>query len=160
MCVSRGHGPFSRGVAVTACCGDARGLPSLSQVSQAVCLNGMCVCVCGFVFVLFLHLSAWFCYTGMCACVCKIETCPRPVRACLTSVLWLAIAGNPSTSQTKKTIKQRFLKLLPCCKPTAAPSISESKCSFTLYTSLLPPVCPAPFKSAQRSMHIAAESAS
>ncbi|CAM9344741.1 unnamed protein product, partial [Lampetra planeri] len=34
--------------------------------------------------------------------------------------------GNPSTSQSKKTIKQRFLKLLPCCKPTAAPSISQS----------------------------------
>ncbi|XP_075874702.1 A-type potassium channel modulatory protein KCNIP2 isoform X1 [Nelusetta ayraudi] len=36
------------------------------------------------------------------------------------------LTGNPSTSQTKKTIKQRFLKLLPCCKPTAAPSISEN----------------------------------
>lgn len=55
---------------------------------------------------------------------------------CLTFVLWLAIAGNPSTSQSKKTIKQRFLKLLPCCKPSAAPSISQSKCSFTLYTHL------------------------
>nr|XP_020457431.1 Kv channel-interacting protein 2 isoform X2 [Monopterus albus] len=35
-------------------------------------------------------------------------------------------AGNPSNSQTKKTIKQRFLKLLPCCKPSAAPSISQN----------------------------------
>ncbi|XP_037638370.1 Kv channel-interacting protein 2 isoform X4 [Sebastes umbrosus] len=37
------------------------------------------------------------------------------------------LTGNPSTSQSKKTIKQRFLKLLPCCTPeAAAPSISEN----------------------------------
>ncbi|XP_035847998.1 Kv channel-interacting protein 2 isoform X1 [Sander lucioperca] len=41
---------------------------------------------------------------------------------------WSPIAkpGNPATSQNKKTIKQRFLKLLPCCKPTVAPSISQN----------------------------------
>ncbi|XP_067376834.1 A-type potassium channel modulatory protein KCNIP2 isoform X13 [Channa argus] len=38
----------------------------------------------------------------------------------------LSVAGNPSTSQSKKTIKQRFLKLLPCCKPSAAPSIAQN----------------------------------
>lgn len=90
-----------------------------------------------------------FGFTGMCACVCvcvrvknRITSADLRVCACLTFVLWLVIAGNPSTSQSKKTIKQRFLKLLPCCKPSAAPSISQSKCSFTLYTSLLPSVSP------------------
>ncbi|OBS69502.1 hypothetical protein A6R68_01939 [Neotoma lepida] len=29
---------------------------------------------------------------------------------------------------TKKALKQRFLKLLPCCGPQALPSVSESKC--------------------------------
>lgn len=99
-----------------------------------------------------LHLSvAWsvfFGFTGMCACVktkLHLQTCVCVcVCASLTFVLWLVIAGNPSTCQSKKTIKQRFLKLLPCCKPSAAPSISQSKCSFTLYTSLLPSMCPAP----------------
>ncbi|CAG09359.1 unnamed protein product, partial [Tetraodon nigroviridis] len=33
----------------------------------------------------------------------------------------LTTAGNPSTSQSKKTIKQRFLKLLPCCNPRLPP---------------------------------------
>ena len=117
-----------------------RGLPSLSQVSwqtKTACLLS--------------HLSvAWSCLVSqacvhVCVCVCvyvwknriKSRVC---VCSCLTFVLWLVIAGNPSTSQSKKTIKQRFLKLLPCCKPSAAPSISQSKCSFTLYTSLLPSV--------------------
>ncbi|XP_015233176.1 Kv channel-interacting protein 2 isoform X1 [Cyprinodon tularosa] len=36
------------------------------------------------------------------------------------------LTGNPSTSQSKKTIKQRFLKLLPCCNPSTAPSISQN----------------------------------
>uniref|UniRef100_A0A8C4RM08 Potassium voltage-gated channel interacting protein 2 n=1 Tax=Erpetoichthys calabaricus TaxID=27687 RepID=A0A8C4RM08_ERPCA len=37
-------------------------------------------------------------------------------------------SGNPP-SHNKKTIKQRFLKLLPCCQPSTAPTISECKCS-------------------------------
>ncbi|XP_020776941.1 Kv channel-interacting protein 2-like isoform X1 [Boleophthalmus pectinirostris] len=45
------------------------------------------------------------------------------------------LTGNPSNSQSKKTIKQRFLKLLPCCKPTVAPSISQSKSHYTLHMS-------------------------
>lgn len=69
-------------------------------------------------------------------CACKSQTC---VYVYLTLVLWLVISGNPSTSQSKKTIKQRFLKLLPCCKPSTTPSISQSKCSFTLY--MLSPTC-------------------
>lgn len=97
------------------------------------------------------HLSvAWSCLVSQACvhvCVCvrvknRITSADLRVCACLTFVLWLVIAGNPSTSQSKKTIKQRFLKLLPCCKPSAAPSISQSKCSFTLYTSLLPSVSP------------------
>ncbi|XP_035519560.1 Kv channel-interacting protein 2-like isoform X1 [Morone saxatilis] len=52
------------------------------------------------------------------------------------------LTGEPP-SQSKKTIKQRFLKLLPCCKPSAAPSISQSKCYLTLSTSLPPSMCPA-----------------
>uniref|UniRef100_A0A8V0Z9Q8 Potassium voltage-gated channel interacting protein 2 n=1 Tax=Gallus gallus TaxID=9031 RepID=A0A8V0Z9Q8_CHICK len=33
--------------------------------------------------------------------------------------------GNPP-GQTKKALKQRFLKLLPCCRPKSIPSLSES----------------------------------
>lgn len=101
----------------------------------------VCCCICllhGVLFCLVLQACV-----HVCVCVkteLSLQTC---VYVCLTFVLWLVIAGNPSTSQSKKTIKQRFLKLLPCCKPSAAPSISQSKCSFTLYTSLLPSVCPA-----------------
>lgn len=99
------------------------------SVSCCICpLHGVCVCTC-------------FGFTGTSACVC--ENRDLCLCVCLTFVLWLVIAGNPSTSQSKKTIKQRFLKLLPCCKPSAAPSISQSKCSFTLYTSLLFSTCPA-----------------
>ncbi|XP_072771739.1 A-type potassium channel modulatory protein KCNIP2-like isoform X6 [Nerophis lumbriciformis] len=47
------------------------------------------------------------------------------------------LTGNPSTIQSKKTIKQRFLKLLPCCTPSPAPSLSQSKSSFISRTSLL-----------------------
>lgn len=75
----------------------------------------------------------------------------------LTFMLWLVIAGNPSTSQSKKTIKQRFLKLLPCCKPSAAPSISQSKCTFTLYTSLRSSMCPASCVDAVVHSHTSAE---
>ncbi|XP_036382554.1 Kv channel-interacting protein 2 [Megalops cyprinoides] len=35
------------------------------------------------------------------------------------------LTGNPPSSQSKKTIKQRFLKLLPCCGPSAVPSVSQ-----------------------------------
>ncbi|KAL0616397.1 Kv channel-interacting protein 2 [Plecturocebus cupreus] len=35
--------------------------------------------------------------------------------------------GHPP-GPTKKALKQRFLKLLPCCGPQALPSVSESKC--------------------------------
>ncbi|XP_056147525.1 Kv channel-interacting protein 2 isoform X2 [Lampris incognitus] len=37
------------------------------------------------------------------------------------------LTGESTPSiKNKKTIKQRFLKLLPCCKPSATPSISQS----------------------------------
>ncbi|KAM9232234.1 A-type potassium channel modulatory protein KCNIP2 isoform 1-T1 [Leptosomus discolor] len=39
------------------------------------------------------------------------------------------LTGNPP-GQTKKALKQRFLKLLPCCRPKSIPSLSESKCFF------------------------------
>lgn len=39
------------------------------------------------------------------------------------------LPGNPPV-QTKKALKQRFLKLLPCCRPKSIPSLSESKCFF------------------------------
>ncbi|KAM7016546.1 A-type potassium channel modulatory protein KCNIP2 isoform 1-T1 [Passerculus sandwichensis] len=39
------------------------------------------------------------------------------------------LTGNPPV-QTKKALKQRFLKLLPCCRPKSIPSLSESKCFF------------------------------
>nr|XP_023676338.1 Kv channel-interacting protein 2 isoform X1 [Paramormyrops kingsleyae] len=35
------------------------------------------------------------------------------------------LTGNPSSSQNKKTIKQRFLKLLPCCGPSSTPTVSQ-----------------------------------
>ncbi|CAL8359048.1 unnamed protein product [Boreogadus saida] len=34
--------------------------------------------------------------------------------------------SNPSNSQSKKSIKQRFLKLLACCSAPATPSVSEN----------------------------------
>ncbi|KAK2506780.1 hypothetical protein MC885_012726 [Smutsia gigantea] len=37
------------------------------------------------------------------------------------------LTGHPP-GPTKKALKQRFLKLLPCCGPQALPSVSESKC--------------------------------
>ncbi|XP_030637391.1 Kv channel-interacting protein 2 isoform X2 [Chanos chanos] len=36
------------------------------------------------------------------------------------------LTGNPPTSQSKKTVKQRFLKLLPCCHTDSAPSVNQS----------------------------------
>ncbi|XP_030626838.1 Kv channel-interacting protein 2 isoform X3 [Chanos chanos] len=36
------------------------------------------------------------------------------------------LTGNAPSSQSKKTIKQRFLKLLPCCQPSATPSVSQN----------------------------------
>ncbi|XP_032922670.1 Kv channel-interacting protein 2 isoform X4 [Catharus ustulatus] len=35
------------------------------------------------------------------------------------------LTGNPPV-QTKKALKQRFLKLLPCCRPKSIPSLSEN----------------------------------
>uniref|UniRef100_A0A8C2UAW7 Potassium voltage-gated channel interacting protein 2 n=1 Tax=Coturnix japonica TaxID=93934 RepID=A0A8C2UAW7_COTJA len=35
------------------------------------------------------------------------------------------LTGNPP-GQTKKALKQRFLKLLPCCRPKSIPSLSEN----------------------------------
>uniref|UniRef100_A0A8C2UNZ7 Potassium voltage-gated channel interacting protein 2 n=1 Tax=Chinchilla lanigera TaxID=34839 RepID=A0A8C2UNZ7_CHILA len=46
------------------------------------------------------------------------EVCARTNGACV---------GHPP-GPTKKALKQRFLKLLPCCGPQALPSVSESKC--------------------------------
>ncbi|EDL94323.1 rCG57780, isoform CRA_b [Rattus norvegicus] len=37
------------------------------------------------------------------------------------------LTGHPP-GPSKKALKQRFLKLLPCCGPQALPSVSESKC--------------------------------
>lgn len=121
----------------------SRGLPSRRQVSRQFTLR-LNVTNQSVPFVYCMECFLGFC-KGMCACVCvsKKTELNCSFCMCLTFVLWLVIAGNPSTSQSKKTIKQRFLKLLPCCKPTAAPSISQSKCSFALHTSLLPPMCPA-----------------
>ncbi|KAM4896561.1 A-type potassium channel modulatory protein KCNIP2 isoform 1-T1 [Sylvia borin] len=45
------------------------------------------------------------------------------------------LTGNPPV-QTKKALKQRFLKLLPCCRPKSIPSLSESKCFFLPLTVL------------------------
>ncbi|XP_070783277.1 A-type potassium channel modulatory protein KCNIP2-like isoform X2 [Enoplosus armatus] len=39
------------------------------------------------------------------------------------------LTGNPPSKPNKKTIKQRFLKLLPCCHSGSSPSINQSKCS-------------------------------
>uniref|UniRef100_UPI003AAFE1FD A-type potassium channel modulatory protein KCNIP2-like isoform X5 n=1 Tax=Centroberyx gerrardi TaxID=166262 RepID=UPI003AAFE1FD len=38
---------------------------------------------------------------------------------------------NPSSKPNKKTIKQRFLKLLPCCRSGSSPSLNQSKYSVT-----------------------------
>uniref|UniRef100_A0A674BNY8 Potassium voltage-gated channel interacting protein 2 n=1 Tax=Salmo trutta TaxID=8032 RepID=A0A674BNY8_SALTR len=35
------------------------------------------------------------------------------------------LTGNTPTIKSKKTIKQRFLKLLPCCTPSVAASVSQ-----------------------------------
>ncbi|NWR64498.1 KCIP2 protein, partial [Bucorvus abyssinicus] len=44
------------------------------------------------------------------------------------------LPGNPP-GQTKKALKQRFLKLLPCCRPKSIPSLSESKEGTTVLAS-------------------------
>lgn len=43
---------------------------------------------------------------------------------------WL-FPGNPPSKPNKKTIKQRFLKLLPCCRSGSSSSINQSKCQDT-----------------------------
>ncbi|XP_028258222.1 Kv channel-interacting protein 2-like [Parambassis ranga] len=35
------------------------------------------------------------------------------------------LTGNPPSKPNKKTIKQRFLKLLPCCRSGSSPSVNE-----------------------------------
>ncbi|XP_047916604.1 Kv channel-interacting protein 2 isoform X4 [Anser cygnoides] len=40
-------------------------------------------------------------------------------------IIDLTGGGNPP-GQTKKALKQRFLKLLPCCRPKSIPSLSEN----------------------------------
>lgn len=49
------------------------------------------------------------------------------------------LPGNPPV-QTKKALKQRFLKLLPCCRPKSIPSLSESKCFFLPLCVFVPAV--------------------
>ncbi|XP_062352952.1 Kv channel-interacting protein 2 isoform X2 [Cinclus cinclus] len=49
------------------------------------------------------------------------------------------LTGNPPV-QTKKALKQRFLKLLPCCRPKSIPSLSESKCFFLPLCVFVPAV--------------------
>ncbi|XP_077801485.1 A-type potassium channel modulatory protein KCNIP2 isoform X10 [Macaca mulatta] len=44
------------------------------------------------------------------------------------------LTGHPP-GPTKKALKQRFLKLLPCCGPQALPSVSESKCLSSVLTA-------------------------
>ncbi|XP_074089965.1 A-type potassium channel modulatory protein KCNIP2 isoform X3 [Macrotis lagotis] len=51
------------------------------------------------------------------------------------------LTGNPPRP-TKKALKQRFLKLLPCCGPQALPSVSESKCPPPLLLSWGAPLSP------------------
>ncbi|XP_074763686.1 A-type potassium channel modulatory protein KCNIP2 isoform X1 [Athene noctua] len=53
------------------------------------------------------------------------------------------LTGNPP-GQTKKALKQRFLKLLPCCRPKSIPSLSESKCFFFLIQRDLNPSLSSP----------------
>lgn len=36
------------------------------------------------------------------------------------------LTGNPLSNQNKKTIKQRFLKLLPCCRSGPSPSLRQN----------------------------------
>ncbi|XP_076001626.1 A-type potassium channel modulatory protein KCNIP2 isoform X1 [Genypterus blacodes] len=36
------------------------------------------------------------------------------------------LTGNPASKQNKKTIKQRFLKLLPCCRSGSSPSLNQN----------------------------------
>lgn len=43
---------------------------------------------------------------------------------------WL-FPGNPPSKPNKKTIKQRFLKLLPCCRSSSSSSVNQSKCQDT-----------------------------
>uniref|UniRef100_A0A8B9DGX6 Potassium voltage-gated channel interacting protein 2 n=1 Tax=Anser cygnoides TaxID=8845 RepID=A0A8B9DGX6_ANSCY len=54
---------------------------------------------------------------------------PGPGAAALLTLLLLGdsffLPGNPP-GQTKKALKQRFLKLLPCCRPKSIPSLSEN----------------------------------
>ncbi|KAF3842115.1 hypothetical protein F7725_024066 [Dissostichus mawsoni] len=77
--------------------------------------------------------------TGDCT---KMSQCRKRCKRQLTKVaryfyhflMGTLTQGNPSTSQSKKTIKQRFLKLLPCCKPEAAPSINSVEDDFELST--------------------------
>lgn len=59
------------------------------------------------------------------------------------------LPGNPP-GQTKKALKQRFLKLLPCCRPKSIPSLSESKCFFLPLCVCVPggaAACPPPWPS-------------
>ncbi|XP_045902945.1 Kv channel-interacting protein 2-like isoform X1 [Micropterus dolomieu] len=37
------------------------------------------------------------------------------------------LTGNPQSKPNKKTIKQRFLKLLPCCRSGSSSSVNQSK---------------------------------
>ncbi|XP_054460135.1 Kv channel-interacting protein 2-like [Anoplopoma fimbria] len=41
------------------------------------------------------------------------------------------LTGNPPSKPNKKTIKQRFLKLLPCCRSDSSSSVAQSKCHRT-----------------------------
>uniref|UniRef100_A0AAQ5XHZ6 EF-hand domain-containing protein n=1 Tax=Amphiprion ocellaris TaxID=80972 RepID=A0AAQ5XHZ6_AMPOC len=43
------------------------------------------------------------------------------------------LTGNPPSKPNKKTLKQRFLKLLPCCRSGSTPSIEKSNNSFFLF---------------------------
>ncbi|XP_023277791.1 Kv channel-interacting protein 2-like [Seriola lalandi dorsalis] len=41
------------------------------------------------------------------------------------------LTGNPPSKPNKKTIKQRFLKLLPCCRSGSSPSINQIATPFS-----------------------------
>lgn len=43
--------------------------------------------------------------------------------------------GNPPSKPIKKTIKQRFLKLLPCYRSSSSSSTNQSKCVWTHWSN-------------------------
>lgn len=89
------------------------------------------------IYIYRLHCGACI----LCVCV-HAHTCGWSV--CILSLYylvltlyygWWLLTGN-TPSQSKKSIKQRFLKLLSCCAPSATPSVSQ--CKWFTTASLIP----------------------